>query len=134
MYCRNCGKDVGNAAWCPYCGTKQEPAQNQSNSTAQNYSFSDSQNAWGDSPVDLSPAPRTNTFAVVGLILAFFSQLLGLIFSIIGLVKANEYGSGRGLAITGIIVSVLLMIFSLISVVLLLIYYPYIFVEMKPVT
>lgn len=129
MYCRNCGKDVGNAAWCPYCGTKQEPAQNDRNNNDYNnatpdFGFTDSQNAWGDPTVNLSPAPRTNTFAIVGLILAFFSQLLGLIFSIIGLTKAEEYGSGKGIAIAGIIVSTLLLIFSLISAVLVVLYFP----------
>ena len=57
--------------------------------------------------------PRSNGFAVAGLILAFFSPLLGLIFSIIGLTKAREYNSGKGLAIAGIVISVLSFIISI---------------------
>lgn len=116
MYCRYCGKEVGDAAWCPYCGAKQQPdnAQQQQteNNTSSNY---ESQNAWGEQINLSTPAPRTNGFAVAGLILAFFSPLLGLIFSCIGLSKAREYGSGKGLAIAGIVVSILSIIFSIIA-------------------
>ena len=27
MFCRNCGKDIGESKFCPECGTKQTPAQ-----------------------------------------------------------------------------------------------------------
>ena len=27
MFCRNCGKDIGDSKFCPECGTKQTPAQ-----------------------------------------------------------------------------------------------------------
>ena len=109
MYCKHCGKEVGNAAWCPYCGAKQE-AESQNAS----YTKSESQNAWGDQVNLSAPAPRTNGFAVAGLILAFFSPLLGIIFSIIGMTKVNEYGSGKGMAVAGIIISVLNFILSIV--------------------
>ena len=73
----------------------------------------------GDQVNYTQPAPRTNIFAVVGLILAFFSSTLGLIFSVIGLVKVNEYGSGKGIAIAGIIISIASMILSLIAALVL---------------
>ena len=54
----------------------------------------------------------SNTIAIVGLILAFLIPLAGLICSIIGLKKAKEMGDkNKGVAIAGIIVSV---VFSLL--------------------
>ncbi len=110
MYCRHCGKDVGNAAWCPYCGAKQNE-DGASSGTQTNQT--ENQNAWGEQINFSTPVPRSNGFAVAGLILAFFSPLLGLIFSIIGLTKAREYNSGKGLAIAGIVISVLSFIISI---------------------
>lgn len=120
MYCKHCGKDVGNAAWCPYCGAKQ--TEEQQDSGAQSYNF-ENQNAWGEQINLNTPVPRTNIFAIVGLILAFFSNLLGLIFSIIGLTKAREYGSGRGLAIAGIVLNVVLGILSIIISIVVTLYW-----------
>ena len=54
------------------------------------------------------PTPDTrplSTLAVVGLVLAFFVNVIGLVISIIALVKLRTSGErGRGLAIAGIIV------------------------------
>lgn len=110
MYCKYCGKDVGTAAWCPYCGAKQNE-DGASSGTQTNQT--ENQNAWGEQINFSTPVPRSNGFAVAGLILAFFSPLLGLIFSIIGLTKAREYNSGKGLAIAGIVISVLSFIISI---------------------
>jgi hypothetical protein len=59
------------------------------------------------------PAPQqptgSNGFAVAGLVLAFFFSPLGLIFSIIGLVKSKSAGKGKVPAIIGLIVSLLSM-------------------------
>ena len=30
MYCKKCGKDIGEAAFCPSCGAAQNPVQSQS--------------------------------------------------------------------------------------------------------
>ena len=112
MYCRFCGKEVGDAKWCPYCGA-QQPAQE--DKTFFNGSNSEeSRNAWGEQINLNTPAPRTNGFSIAGLILSFFSPLLGLIFSLIGLFKSRQYHSGRVLAIVGIIVSIATFIFNTI--------------------
>ena len=125
MYCRYCGKDVGNAAWCPYCGAKQQPDEQNGKTNSSNQTSNESQNAWGEQVNLSTPAPRTNIFAIVGLILAFFNSLFGLIFSCIGLAKSREYGSGRGLAIAGIILSIVIGIFSaIVSIVATLNYLP----------
>lgn len=57
----------------------------------------------------------TSGMAIAGLICAFFIPLLGLIFSIIGIsqTKDNKKG-GRGLAIAGLIISILSMVAAFI--------------------
>lgn len=57
------------------------------------------------------PAPQqpagSNGFAIAGLILAFLFSPLGLVFSIIGLVKSKSTGKGKVPSIIGLILSVL---------------------------
>lgn len=52
---------------------------------------------------------RTNVFAILGFIFAFFPilHILGFSFSIIGLSQAGKLRSGRGLAIPGLILSII---------------------------
>ena len=55
-------------------------------------------------------APRTSGLAIAGFVCAFFIPLLGIIFSIMGLNQANRSQGqirGQGLAIAGIIISVI---------------------------
>jgi hypothetical protein len=55
------------------------------------------------------PQPGTNGLAIAGLVLAVLLAPVGLILSVVGLVQARRRGEkGRGLAITGILVSTLL--------------------------
>ena len=57
--------------------------------------------------------------AVAGFILSFFVPLLGLIFSIVGVVKSrNLNGAGKGLAIAGIIISAIVMVILLLITIL----------------
>jgi hypothetical protein len=64
----------------------------------------------GDYDVPYQP-PRTNTMAVLGLVFAFVFSPLGLVFSAIGLRQVNRrWERGRGLAIAGLVVSVLMMV------------------------
>ena len=97
-FCSNCGKPVNDdIKFCPDCGNEldrpvsdfhKEPSTSQTNT-------------------------QTNGYAIVGFILAFAFALLGLIFSIIALNKAEERnGAGRGLAIAGIVISILNMIWG----------------------
>lgn len=48
--------------------------------------------------------PRTDTLAIVGLVLAVLFFPVGLVLSIIALRRAKKQGTGRGLAITGVVV------------------------------
>ena len=91
MFCPKCGKDIrDDSVVCPYCGTQV------------------------GMPVQQHPT-RSNTVAIVGFVFAFLIPLVGLICSIIGVNNAkNCGGSGKGLAIAGIIVSIVMMILSAI--------------------
>lgn len=55
-----------------------------------------------------APAPRTNWWAIVSLIFGVIGGvLIGWVCGIVGLKKAKEYQSGRGMAIAGIVLSTL---------------------------
>ena len=57
--------------------------------------------------------PRTSGKAIAGFILAFLCSLLGLIFSILGYKECKESNGqikGEGLALAGIIISILMMV------------------------
>lgn len=110
MFCKNCGKQIDdNSVVCPYCG-----AETKSQATAQQPQYQQPQY---QQPQYQQPyqqqytEKRSNSYAIAGFVLAFFFALLGLIFSIIGLRKVDECGgSGKGLAIAGIVLSILSMI------------------------
>ncbi|MDE6189198.1 MAG: zinc ribbon domain-containing protein [Clostridia bacterium] len=89
MYCPNCGKVVDDkAVVCPYCGVAT--GKNQVSETA------------------------SNTLATVGFILSFFFTVVGLICSILGYKKSAELnGKGKGLAVAGIIISLLSIVIYL---------------------
>ncbi|HIU61525.1 MAG TPA: zinc-ribbon domain-containing protein [Candidatus Coproplasma excrementigallinarum] len=110
MFCKNCGKQIDdNSVVCPYCG-----AETKSQATAQQpqYQQPQYQQPQYQQPYQQQYSEkRSNSYAIAGFVLAFFFALLGLIFSIIGLRKVDECGgSGKGLAIAGIVLSILSMI------------------------
>ena len=64
--------------------------------------------------------PQSNGMATAGFILSFFTGALGLIFSIIGFKRSKELnGSGRDLAIAGIIISCISIAISLLFLLVL---------------
>ena len=104
MYCKTCGKEINdNAVICPHCGcsTKHEPDGIKSDS-----------------------ADKNNLMSLLGFILSLVSfvlyflvvvSIIGLIFSIIGLIQCNQRGERlKGLAITGIILSSVSVIFMVL--------------------
>ena len=109
MFCKNCGKQIDdNSVVCPYCG-----AETKSQATAQQpqYQQPQYQQPYQQPYQQQYSEKRSNSYAIAGFVLAFFFALLGLIFSIIGLRKVDECGgSGKGLAIAGIVLSILSMI------------------------
>lgn len=89
MYCRNCGKEIDDKAIvCPHCGVGTD-------------------NSSYEQP--------SNTIATVGFVFSFIIAIVGLICSIIGFIKAPQCGGkGRGLALAGIIISVVSMVLAFI--------------------
>lgn len=98
MVCRNCGQEYDNRLPnCPRCG-----APSQANVVYVQ-----------------QPAPQQNNgMAIAGFVLSllgflslgmsFILQLLGLIFSCVGVSKAKKMnGNGKGLSVAGIVLSVL---------------------------
>lgn len=96
MFCKNCGKEINdNAVVCPECGVATDKLQQQTAPAA---------------------APtKTNGWAIAGLVLVIIGcvggnygfcipSFLGLIFSIVGIVKAKTYNSGKGMAIAGTVI------------------------------
>ena len=62
---------------------------------------------------------RTNSICIVGFVLSFVSSLAGLVLSIIGLIQAKRVEEGgSGLAIAGIVISALKMVFLVIFILL----------------
>lgn len=62
--------------------------------------------------------PRTSGMAIAGFVLSFFCGLLGLIFSGIGYNECTKSGgtiSGEGLAIAGIVISIVNILAGLIA-------------------
>ena len=118
MNCQNCGANVDGKAFCPQCGAQvQAPAQ-------QNYNYNQ------------PAAPQGNptnvlVFGILGLALSGLG-IVGLIFSIIGLKKANNYIAtygnisnqvriGRRLAIAGLVVSIIMTIIWILYIIIIVV-------------
>ncbi len=107
MFCRNCGKEIDDkAVFCVHCGVAVTPVAAPSAASA---------------PADKK---AVNGFAIAGLVLSLIGlfggnygflvpSILGLIFGIIGMVKAKNY-SAYGLAIAALVVSIVAFVIWLI--------------------
>ncbi len=104
-YCSKCGKEINeNAVVCIHCGC----AVSEINEGTKNF----------------------NVFGLVGFVISIVSffltlycvtSILGIIFSSIGLKKANDpiAPKGKGFAIAGLIVSIISLIYCLIAVIII---------------
>ena len=131
MQCRKCGTETGSSgqSLCALCAsgaprsmTNSKPALY--NSTASQLAASSSSASPQSEPTvkRTEPQPRVsqqdlnsgsggdNIFALFGLVFAFFQPLLGIILSVIGLCKAKDSGNGKGIALAGLIFSILMTI------------------------
>jgi hypothetical protein len=64
-------------------------------------------------------APKTNTMAILGLVFAFVFSPLGVVFSAIGLKQIKERREGgRGLALAGLIISIISIVLGILLIVL----------------
>ncbi|MDE7168050.1 MAG: DUF4190 domain-containing protein [Clostridia bacterium] len=107
MYCKHCGHEVNEKAIiCPNCGIATDNYTAVSKPAASQQKF--------------------NGFALAGMICAIVGiiggdyliclpSLVGVILSIVGMVKVKEYKSGFGFALAGIIVGAIsLLIWSIV--------------------
>ncbi len=118
MFCGNCGANVEGTNTCPRCGSPLN---------ANNVPMQAPYNANPyQQPVQQRPAPQGNptqvlVFGILGLALGLSTGIVGLIFSILGLVKANQYVAtygdianqvriGKRLAIGGLIASICIIL------------------------
>lgn len=148
-FCGNCGTRLEDGMrFCPNCGaptpedaartttqtTAQTDAQTQTDTQTQTtgafagtQTASDTANTTQSEPLHAevvtqapTPAPKTNGFAIAGLVLGICSILfgwlccfnitsvLGIVFSIIGLCQTSGgKGNGKGLAVAGLVLSIL---------------------------
>ena len=109
MFCKNCGKDIGESVICPECGTD---------------------NSTKETPVapvvkeDVQPKvelkQKSNICGILGFAWSFFMPLVGLILGIVGLAKAKEYTDpNRGLSTAAIIISAIELLAIVLYFVLL---------------
>lgn len=69
--------------------------------------------------MDNNNQKNTNIMAILGLIFSFFISIIGLIFSIIALNQIKEtHEEGKGLAVAGIVISIVKLIFIIGMVIL----------------
>jgi hypothetical protein len=119
MNCPTCGAaNQPNAAFCSQCATNLlvPPGAPPPNPYGQPYGH---QQPYGyQDPAYYAPMPtRTSGMAIAGFVLSFFCALLGLIFSCIGYSeckKSNGTVTGEGLAIAGIVISILGFLISIV--------------------
>lgn len=109
MYCSNCGQAIGEEVrFCPNCGNGRTGEMAASAKTFPAPTF--------QSP-DRAIQPSVSGMAVAGLVCSLFIGIIGLILSIIALNQINNSNgalSGRGLAIAGIWISAVSMVFMFV--------------------
>jgi len=124
MNCPTCGAtNQPNAAFCSQCATNLlvPPGAGAAppNPYANNpYGNNPNPMGYGQDPAYYAPvATRTSGMAIAGFVLSFFCSLLGLIFSCIGYSECKKSGgtvTGEGLAIAGIVISILGFLLSIV--------------------
>ena len=121
MYCKHCGHEVNEKAIiCPNCGIATDNYTAVSKPAASQTKFN-------------GLALAGMICAIAGIIggdyLICLPSLVGLILSIVGMVKVKEYKSGFGFALTGIIVGAIsLLIWSIVWIFLGALWFDILFV------
>ena len=131
MFCEKCGAQINNEQICPQCGTPVNRQRTTGQPTQYKvYETYSSQQPVQSVPTQVNPTPIL-VWCIVGAALSW-TGIIGLIFSIIGLKKANayirEYGAisqqvkiGKILSIIGIVGSSIMTIFWLIWIIAMII-------------
>lgn len=100
--CKSCGANIDSSfITCPHCKRVADTGSSIQSSSYKAASYS------------------TNSWAIAGFILSFFSPLLGIIFSAIGWHKIDETGTGYLFSLFGFIISII----SISSIVVTIIYW-----------
>ena len=117
-YCVNCGTKLEKGAkTCSYCGFTVEGADDNSNNNTTNDT---TVNTVKNQNVNVQQA---NGLAIAGFVTSLVSlicccggiSIVSLILSIVGLIQSKKLNdSGKGMAIAGIILSAIAILFSLI--------------------
>lgn len=122
MFCNKCGTQIPDGQTvCPNCGT--DNAQSAGNNGYQPYA-QPQQQIIVTAPVQQSNGCATAGFvlSLIGLLLfsfTFIFPILGVILSIVGIVKASKVnGTGRGLAIAGLIIGIIAFIPGILFIML----------------
>ena len=115
-FCSNCGAEVSDGfAFCEKCGTPVQAPENQAPSyNAPQYAPAAKQDSNG-------MAIGGFVCSLVGLLLCCggIVSIIGLVLSIIGLSKSKQMnGSGKGLAIAGIIIGALGAVATIFTIIL----------------
>ena len=113
-FCKNCGTELNGNNTCHNCGTVNGTSKTTNNTNNTNTNNNNNNFNYNNNPGynnggynNYQPAP-TNGMAIAGFVLSLLgcTCVLGLIFSIIGLVQAPKYNNnGKGFAIAGICIS-----------------------------
>lgn len=102
----------------PYSGQPAAPAQ-QAYPQAQNPGQYAQTNYPAAPSTSATTLDKTNTFALLSIILAFLSPIAGIVFGHLGLSQIKRNGdAGRGIALTGLIISYAYFVFLAIFIVL----------------
>lgn len=142
MNCPKCNNVLQvKTKFCPFCGTEidqfdetedtiesaettNETEQNVNTESAEQSTAYTESRTFTQAQPNVQPAPQpqvvvvqnpTNGYAIAGFVCSFFFSILGIIFSAIGLKRAKELNdTGKGLAIAGLVISIVSIAISLI--------------------
>lgn len=101
--------------FCPMCGEQVQEGQlycGKCGASVENFEIRP-QGGYYAQPQQMSCG-----MAIAGFVCSFFIALLGLIFSIVGLSQINKYNgmlTGKGLAVAGIIISIITILFQVLA-------------------
>ncbi|MCL2446198.1 MAG: DUF4190 domain-containing protein [Oscillospiraceae bacterium] len=118
MNCQHCASPIEtNNKFCAGCGAQAPaPAAPAQPEFAPVYNYQQPHAQQNYAPQYIAP-PKLNNMVIAGFVLAFIFPTLGLILSCVGLSQTKSRNEGgRGLAIVGIIISIIRMILTWVMI------------------